>query len=210
MAGFYEDKVFPKILDIALRKIEPDRQRVVSQMRGKVLEIGVGTGANFDHYHPECEVTGIEPGEVMLAHAQQRVDRLSKEDSASFDLQQASAHDLPFEDQSFDQVLVFLVLCTIPDSVRAVQEAARVLKPGGELHYFEHVRSPDAGIARWQDRLNPLWNKFACGCHLNRSTEQLLVDQGLELQATERAYLSRMGPKLAGFIAQGRALKAAS
>ena len=102
MAGFYEDKVFPKILDIALRKIEPDRQRVVSQMRGKVLEIGVGTGANFGHYHADCEVTGIEPGAAMLAHAQQRVDGLSKAGSASFDLQLASAHDLPFNDQSFD------------------------------------------------------------------------------------------------------------
>ena len=207
MAGFYEDKIFPKILDIALRKIDPDRQRVVSQMRGKVLEIGVGTGANFSHYHSDCEVIGIEPGAAMLAHAQQRVDHLPKDDSASFTLQQASAHDLPFDDQSFDQVLVFLVLCTIPDSARAVKEAVRVLKPGGKLHYFEHVRSSDKGIANWQDRLNPLWQKLACGCHLNRNTEALLVDQGLQLEAPQRSYVSNMGPKLAGFVAQGRAVK---
>jgi len=214
VSSFYEDRIFPVILDVALRKLAPDRQRVVNNLRGKVLEIGVGTGANLPHYHPDVEVVGIEPGAAMLSKAQQRADRLTKERSTKapvpkVTLQQASAEALPFADQSFDQVLMFLVLCTIPDSRRAVAEAVRVLKPGGEMHFFEHVRSPDAGVALWQDRINPLWRKFACGCHLNRLTHGLLKEHGLQVVMHEQGYHPAMGLKVASYVVQGVATKPA-
>ncbi len=198
MSSFYEDRIFPVILDVALRKLAPDRQRVVNNLRGKVLEIGVGTGANLPHYHPDVEVVGIEPGAAMLRKAQQRADRLTKERSTKapvpkVTLQQASAEALPFADQSFDQVA----------------EAVRVLKPGGEMHFFEHVRSPDAGVALWQDRINPLWRKFACGCHLNRLTHGLLKEHGLQVVMHEQGYHPAMGLKVASYVVQGVATKPA-
>ena len=212
MSSFYEDKIFPVILDVGLRKLEGDRRQLVNKLRGKVLEIGVGTGANLPHYHTDAEVVGIEPGAVMLAKAQQRIDTLTSNGAslADISLQQASAEELPFADQSFDQVLMFLVLCTIPDAERAVAEAVRVLKPGGEMHFFEHVRSPDAGVARWQDRVNPLWRKIACGCHLNRPTDALLREQGLDVAMHEQGYHPKMGLRVASYVVQGVATRPAS
>ncbi len=210
MSGFYEDKIFPIILDVALRKLQPDRQKLVSQMRGRVLEVGVGTGANLPYYHADAQVVGIEPGAAMLGKARKRVDRVtnsSKQAMADITLQQASAHDLPFADQSFDQVLMFLVLCTIPDAARAVAEAMRVLRPGGEMHFFEHVQAPDAGVARWQDRINPLWRKFACGCNLNRTTASLLTEKGLAVQMRDQGYHPNMGLRVASYVIQGVATK---
>ena len=212
MSGFYEDKIFPVILDVGLRKLEEDRRRLVSQLRGKVLEVGVGTGANLPHYPVDAEVVGIEPGAAMLTKAQRRIDTLTRNQVslADISLQQASAEALPFADQCFDQVLMFLVLCTIPDAERAVAEAVRVLKPGGEIHFFEHVRSPDAGVARWQDRVDPLWRKIACGCHLNRATDKLLATQGLEVAMNEQGYHPQMGLRVASYVVQGVATRPVS
>lgn len=208
MSGFYESKIFPLILDIALRKLEPDRQQLINKLRGKVLEIGVGTGANLPYYHPDSEVIGIEPGSAMLTLAQRRIDRLQQQGTtAKISLQQASAEQLPYADGSFDQVLVFLVLCTIPNHRQALTEAVRVLKPGGEVHFFEHVRSPHDRLARWQDRVNPVWKKFACGCNLNRDTGNLLADHGLSVEMHRQGYLQQMGPRIASYVIQGVATK---
>ncbi len=211
MSGFYASRIFPYILDFALRKLESERKTVVSRLRGRILEIGVGTGANLPHYHAETEVTGIEPFDGMLDKAAKRLEQLQASGAnPRVALEQASAEDLPYEDHSFDQVLVFLVLCTIPDADLAVREAARVLKPGGEIHFFEHVLAPDPSVARWQRRLNPFWKKFACGCNLNRSTESLFAEHGLQVVEPERGYMPNMGPKFAGYVIQGRAVKPAS
>ncbi|HAC33591.1 MAG TPA: SAM-dependent methyltransferase [Gammaproteobacteria bacterium] len=211
MSGFYASRIFPHILDFALRKLEAERKTVVSRLRGRVLEIGVGTGANLPHYHRQTEVVGIEPLDAMLGKAAQRLEQLRATGGApQVTLERASAEDLPFADHSFDQVLVFLVLCTIPNANRAVAEAARVLKPGGEIHFFEHVEAPDPPVARWQRRLNPFWKKFACGCHLNRSTETLFEQHGLQLVDPERSYVANMGPKIAGYVTRGRAVKPAT
>jgi len=210
VSNFYEDRIFPVILDVGLRKLAPDRQQLVSKLRGKVLEIGVGTGANLPYYHADAEVVGIEPGPTMLAHARRRVDSLQADSNvATITLQQASAEQLPFADGSFDQVLVFLVLCTIPDSSLAVKEAVRVLKPGGEVHFFEHVRAPDAGVARWQQRINPLWKKIACGCNLNRLTGSLFADYGLTVDMHDQGYHPKMGLRVASYVIQGVATKPA-
>lgn len=179
-------------------------------MRGKVLEIGVGTGANLPHYHADVEVVGIEPGVAMLAQAQRRVDALSAENSARITLQQASAEELPFADDSFDQVLLFLVLCTIPNAKLAIAEAERVLKPGGEMHFFEHIESPDESVARWQQRLNPLWKKITCGCNLNRRTTDLLAGSGLQVAMREQGYHPKMGLRVASYVIQGVATKPAA
>ena len=98
---------------------------------------------------------------------------------------QAPAEDLPFEDASFDTVVFTLVLCTVPDPAAALAEAARVLRPGGKLLFVEHVRSEDAGLARWQDRLEKPWRFLADGCHCNRDTVATIEASPFALEHVE-------------------------
>lgn len=208
--AFYEDRVFPRILDLLSRGIEQDRTAVAGRATGRVLEFGFGTGANLAHYGDAVtEVVGVEPGTGMVSRTQQRLDRLRADGVRlpPLQLHRGSAEALDFPDGSFDTVLAFLVLCTIPDAAAALREARRVLKPGGRLLFFEHVRSPDAGVARWQERINPVWKKIACGCHLNRDTRRLIEAAGFRYSALDATYNPRMGPRLTGFVIQGEATR---
>ena len=207
--AFYEDRIFPRILDLLSRGIEPDRAMLAGKAAGRVLEVGFGTGANLPHYAgPVSEVVGVEPGGGMLRRAEQRLAdlRVHGRGPAAVALHGGSAEALDFPDASFDTVLAFLVLCTIPDAAAALREARRVLKPGGRLLFFEHVRSPDAGVARWQDRVNPLWRKLACGCHLNRDTGQLIETAGFRFTELNAGYHPGMGPKLSSYVVYGEAV----
>lgn len=210
--AFYEDRVFPVILDFLSRAIEPDRADIAGRATGRVLEYGFGTGANLPHYGAAVtEVVGVEPGGGMVERTHQRLANLRTGGSRvpPVTLYQGSAEALDFADGSFDTVLAFLVLCTIPDAAAALREAHRVLKPGGQLLFFEHVRAPDPGVARWQDRINPLWNKVACGCHLNRETRTLIDAAGFAYRELTAAYNPRMGLKFGSFVIQGEAIKPA-
>ena len=99
---------------------------------------------------------------------------------------EAPAERLPFHDAGFDTVALAYVLCTVPDPAAALREIARVLKPGGRLLFLEHVRSPDPGLARWQDRLHGAWYLFGNGCHCNRDTLAAIEASPLELEEAER------------------------
>jgi SAM-dependent methyltransferase len=107
---------------------------------------------------------------------------------------------------SVDHALTTWTLCTIPDVKRALSEVCRVLRPGGSLHFVEHGRSPDAKVARWQDRLTPLQRRLAGGCHLNRPIDLLVTQSGFELARLENYYLQ--GPKTFGYSFEGIATKA--
>lgn len=203
--SFYEDHVFPVFLDFATRPFRQDRQRLVARARGRVLEIGVGTGANLPFYGAAAsEVIGLEPSRAMLDDAEKLAAGLRGGPRFSFVVGGAEA--LPFPDASFDTVIACLVFCTIPDTENAAREALRVLKPGGEFLFFEHVAHPRASVRRWQERLNPAWKKLACGCHLNRDTTQTFRDAGfrfVELDAFEHPGV----PPLAGAIIRGSATR---
>ena len=112
---------------------------------------------------------------------------------------------LPVEDASVDHVLTTWTLCTIPGVEQALAEIRRVLRPGGSLHFLEHGRSPDDGVARWQDRLNPLQQRLFGGCHLNRPIHQLVNDAGLQVTEIDKYYLK--GPKPLGYMFEGVATK---
>lgn len=203
--SFYEDHVFPLFLDVATRPFRRDRAALVAQARGRVLEIGVGTGANLPYYTPAAtEVVGLEPSAAMLADAEARAATL--DNGPRFTFVQGGAEALPFPDESFDTVVACLVFCTIPDFTAAAEEARRVLKPGGELLFFEHVAHPSAAVRRWQQRLNPVWRKLACGCNLNRDTTGTFRAAGfrfIELDAFEHPKV----PALAGAMIRGRATR---
>lgn len=203
--SFYEDHVFPVFLNVATRPFRRDRQALVARARGRVLEIGIGTGANLPYYSAAAtEVIGLEPSGAMLGDAARLAAGLPGSDRFSFVV--GGAESLPFADASFDTVIACLVFCTIPDTENAAKEALRVLKPGGQFLFFEHVAHPRESVRRWQDRLNPAWKKLACGCHLNRDTAQTFRDAGfrfVEFDAFEHPGV----PSLAGAIIRGSATR---
>lgn len=148
------------------------RRQVLEGVQGRVLDLGCGTGANFAVWR---ELTGLqlyaaEPDPHMLRRARERARRM--ELAAAFT--DAPAERLPYPDGFFDAVATTLVLCTVGDPARSITEVARVLKPGGEFRFMEHVRA-GGRLGWWQDLLTPLWRPVAGGCHLNRETGQAIA-----------------------------------
>jgi ubiquinone/menaquinone biosynthesis C-methylase UbiE len=203
--SFYEDRVFPVFLDLATRPFARDRAALIGRASGRVLELGVGTGANLPFYTEAArEVVGLEPCAALLEQARARAATLP--DPQRITLVQGVAESLPFPDDSFDTVVACLVFCTIPDAATAAAEARRVLRPGGQFLFFEHVASTDAGTRRWQERLNPLWQKAACGCRLNCDTAEVFRAAGLEWREFDRFRHPKV-LALAGTMIRGVATK---
>ena len=167
------------------------RRELLAGARGRTLDIGAGTGANIGLFGPETdEVVFAEPDPHMV----KRLRRKLAEAADPSAVIQAPAERLPFPDDSFDTVVFTLVLCTVPDQEASLAEAARVLRPGGQLLFLEHVRSPDPGLARWQDRLHGPWRLFGDGCNCNRDTVAAVSASPLELGAVESGELPKAPP----------------
>jgi SAM-dependent methyltransferase len=158
------------------------RMGLLGQARGRVLELGAGTGLNLPHYPKSVdELVLTEPAAPMASRLERRAARMNLECRVVG----ASAEALPFDDDSFDTVVSTLVLCTVEDPGRAIEEIARVLRPGGSLLFLEHVRSHSERLARWQDRLHRPWRAFAAGCNANRPTVDLLREGPLRVETLE-------------------------
>jgi ubiquinone/menaquinone biosynthesis C-methylase UbiE len=170
-------------LDLLMRPMYPARRLVVPEARGDVLELGVGTGLNFDLYDPAAvtRLVGVEPDPHMLRRARPRAATLP----FPVELHETGAERLPFADDRFDTVVVTWALCTIPDPAGALAEARRVLRPGGRLLFIEHTRSPQGGVVRLQEALSPLWSRLAGGCRLDRAAVDLVRASGLVLAHVE-------------------------
>jgi ubiquinone/menaquinone biosynthesis C-methylase UbiE len=154
------------------------REALIGQAGGDVLEIGGGTGANLPFYRDSvATLTLTEPEEPMA----RRLERKVQESSSDARVLRAPAEELPFEDDSFDVAVSTLVLCTVEDQARALGELRRVLKPGGRLLFMEHVRSDEPRLARWQDRLNFVNRRVACGCNCNRRTVDSIRGAGFDV-----------------------------
>ena len=165
-------RVFAATYDRFMAKSERDcfaahRETLLSSASGDVLEIGAGTGANLAFYNGAVRTLTITEPEKPMARRLEKHIQASKPEAK---LLRAPAEDLPFNDESFDAVVSTLVLCTVDDQPRALREVRRVLRPGGKLLFIEHVRSDDAKLAGWQDRLLPLNVRLMHGCHCNRPT----------------------------------------
>lgn len=154
------------------------RQELLADLRGDVLEIGAGTGANFEFYPGDARVVALEPDPYMLKRAQEKV-------RPNVELRQGPAESLPFPDASFDAVVSTLVLCTVRDLPRSLAEIRRVLRPGGKLFFVEHIRA-EGFAGRVQDAIKPVWSYFAAGCNVNRRTERAFDEAGLRLTDVTR------------------------
>lgn len=162
------------------------REALLAGVAGDVLEIGAGTGLNLSIYGPEVTaLTLTEPDPSMMKRLRRRAGEVTPTATVLH-----AAEDLPFEDSTFDAVVSTLVLCGVSDQPRALREIHRVLRPGGELRFVEHVRSDDATLARKQDRLNGV-NRFIVGCDCNRSTLASIRHAGFEISHVEHGTLPK-------------------
>ena len=153
------------------------RRELLVEARGRVVELGAGTGLNLPHYPAVRELVLTEPDEAMARKLERKRDGVVR----------APAEQLPFEDGSVDTVVSTLVLCTVADLRAAAGEIRRILKPDGRLLFLEHVRSDDPRLAAWQDRLHRPWRAFACGCDCRRPTVDVLRGSGFDVDVRVQA-----------------------
>lgn len=150
--------------------LPPHRRYLVEGLSGRVLDVGAGTGANVPYLAERADETHLEVHAVEPdPHMRRRAREAAREAGLSVDLRDAGAEALPYEDASFDAAVAGIVFCTVPDPTGALDELARVLRPGGELRFLEHVRA-EGLPARLQTLVEPVWKRLAGGCHVTRDT----------------------------------------
>jgi ubiquinone/menaquinone biosynthesis C-methylase UbiE len=204
--GFYADKVLPRLQDKAMNRegTHEVRARVCAGLTGTVLEIGFGTGLNVRYYPSEVTtVMAVEPSLVCMRLAEPRISS----SATPVELAGLTGERLDLPSEEVDAVLSTWTLCTIPDLPAALGELRRVLKPGGTFHFVEHGHAPDATTARWQDRLDPLNQRLAGGCHLTRRISESIEHAGFEMEHLD-TYYAEGEPKPWGYTYEGRAAKA--
>ncbi len=201
--GFYDRYVLPWVLHLAMKKKDVAlwRQRVVPAARGRVLEVGIGSGLNLPVYSPAVEaVWGLDPSAELLRMARKAAGTAP----FAIELVNQSAEEIRFDDRHFDSVVTTWTLCSIPDPMQALGEMRRVLKPDGELHFIEHGLAPEPRVARWQRRLGPLWGRVSGGCNLDRDIERIIRGAGFHITQLETGYLLA-GPRPLTYHYTGRA-----
>jgi ubiquinone/menaquinone biosynthesis C-methylase UbiE len=206
MFGLWEKYVVPPLISCACstKPIMKQREKIVPEADGVVLEVGCGSGTNFGLYDPAKvqHLHAIEPAEGMVKRAQKAWDE--GDHTIACDIHTCGAEAVPLDDHSVDTAVVTFVLCTIPDWESALLELRRVLKPGGKVLFSEHGLAPDEGVAKWQRRIEPVWKRMAGGCHLTRDTREMFETVGFNIDQHDSMYLPNT-PKIAGFAAWGRA-----
>ena len=192
--GLYSKYILPKVVNFAC-SLKPNmlqREKVVPLARGRVLEVGIGSGLNLRYYDATrvTKVWGLEPSLEMRRMAEGAAR------SMSFDVEFIGlpGEQIPLEDNSVDTVLITYTLCTIAETEPALRGMARALKPGGELIFCEHGAAPDESVRRWQDRVNPIWKRLGGGCHLNRAIPDLIEQGGFRIKGMETMYLPGWRP----------------
>ena len=204
--SFYDKYILPKFLNCACgsKPINYQREKIVPLAEGTVLDVGIGSGLNIPYYNKskiKC-LYGLDPSIELLNLAKS----LAKKNELEIEFLECGAEAIRLPNDSIDTVVITYTLCTIPDTQLSNQEIIRVLKPNGKLLFCEHGLAPDINIAKWQKRINPIWNKIAGGCNLNRDIPNLIRSSGLKISNMEEMYLPST-PKFAGYNYWGVAKK---
>ena len=192
--GLYDRYILPHVVHMACsaRPTMKQREKIVPLARGNVLEIGIGAGLNLPHYDADQvkKVWGLDPPPEM----RRKAEKIAETVPVDVEFIGLPSEEIPLDDNSVDTVLITYTLCTIPDSEPALRQMARVLKSGGELLFCEHGAAPDADVKRWQDRVNPLWQRIGGGCNLNRPIPDLIEKGGFHVTGLETMYLPGWRP----------------
>jgi len=179
------------------------RARVCQGLTGEVVEVGFGTGLNAPYYPSDVQkVLAVEPSRVCMRLAQPRITATP----ATVEFAGLNGEHLDLPSEAFDAVLSTWTLCTIPDMDLALEELRRVRKPGGTFHFVEHGHAPDAKVARWQERIEPLWKPIAGGCHITRRIPDAITRAGFAIDQLDSYYI-KGEPKPFGYTFEGRATK---
>jgi ubiquinone/menaquinone biosynthesis C-methylase UbiE len=204
MTSFYDRHIMPRLIGCACssKPVMKQRAKVVPRASGKVLELGIGGGLNLAFYDPARvdSVIGVDPSLEL----RDRAMAAPRPEGLKGEIREGVAEAMPFEDGEFDSVVCTFTLCSVHSPQKALAEAKRVLKPGGRFLFSEHGRSPDAGVAKWQDRVNPVWKALAGGCHLTRPVIASIAEAGFALGETDRMYLPGT-PRIMGWAEWGEA-----
>jgi SAM-dependent methyltransferase len=198
--GLYNDHILPRILNAAMgmAMLAEERRKCLAGVRGRVLEVGFGSGHNLPYYPDGVEkVVAIDPSVVSARLARKRIEQ------ASFPVEYLAVQgeQIPAADASFDSIVSTFTLCSIPDVRSALGQMRRVMKPDGRFFFVEHGRSHDPAVQRWQDRLNGLQKTICGGCNLNRDIEKLVIDAGFEIVALDEYDIK--GPRISSHLYRG-------
>lgn len=207
LQSWYDRHLMPRLITLLCSQgqIMKRRSQVVPMATGDVFELGCGGGLNQEFYDTNAvtSFSGIDPHGGLLDGARERVRAKGWE----ADIREAKGEDIPFASSSFDTVVCTFTLCTVDDPAKVMSEMRRIMKPGGKLLFLEHGRSPDADVAKWQDRIEPVWKRVGGGCHLTRPIGSALRGAGFEVEPLGQGYLPK-SPKFAAWNEWGIARKA--
>jgi SAM-dependent methyltransferase len=185
--GLYGEQVVPRLVDLACGLAGFDRWRMQATdgLAGRIVEIGFGSGLNVPHYPSEVDlVLAVEPAMVARRMAERRI----AQSRAPVTFVGLDGQHIPLHDASCDAALFTFTLCTVPDPEQALSELWRVVRPGGAVHFLEHGLSPEAGVVKWQRRIEPLHRRLAGGCHLTRDPTTLVERAGFVMGRHEQRY----------------------
>lgn len=205
-AAWYERTIMPRLITCACSQgqVMKRRSAVVPMARGDVFELGCGGGINQEFYDTGAvsSYAGIDPHEGLLDKAR----AAARAKGWPADLRAGFGEAIPFDDNSFDTCVCTFTLCSVQDPQQVLGELRRVLRPGGQALFLEHGRAPDANVARWQDRIEPIWKPMAGGCHLTRPITSAVSDAGFEVEPVGQGYTPG-APRFAGWMEWGVARK---
>ena len=196
LGDWYDANVMPHLIRCACsnKQLMKRRSKIVPLANGDVFELGCGGGINQEFYERDAvsSYAGIDPHGGLLDSARAAAEAKGW----SADLREGIGEDIPFPDRKFDTVVCTFTLCSVQDPERVLSEMRRILRPGGQALFLEHGRAPDAGVAVWQDRIEPVWKKLAGGCHLTRPIGSAFRGAGFEVEPLGQGYLPK-APKFA-------------
>ena len=204
--NYYSKHILPKLIDWTCKQ-NPNmkqREKVVPWAKGKVLEIGIGSGLNIPFYDKEeiQQLIGIDPSEEIWNKNNNNTEELG----FGFQFIKAFAENIPLDSNSMDSVVITYTLCTIPDTEKALEEIRRILKPRGQLIFCEHGKAPDKAIQKWQNIINPLWKRIGGGCNLQRDIPSIIENNGFKISNLNTMYIPGWKPASFNYWGTGEQL----
>ena len=200
----YEKFVLPKVLDVccSTKPITYQRNKIVPNAEGTILEIGIGSGLNIPYYQKSNikKIYGLDPSPELCEMA----EKVAHNNEIKIDFLIEGAEEIKLPSQSIDTVLITYTLCSIPNPNDALKEMKRVLKHDGKILFCEHGAAPDLNVFKWQNRINPLWGKLFGGCNINRDIPSIILNSGFKINNLEQMYLPST-PKIVGYNYWGSA-----